>query len=112
MSFTTGTTLQNTSNQSVMVRQAFAHQFLFNRDCQIDTVVLLNLILFKAADSSRDIYEVAMQLLQVKISKSHHYFLTSTQCYSIFFHKCNLFRCVDPGTQALPLHSQIGDPAG
>lgn len=27
--------------------------------------MLLNLILFKAADSSRSIYEVAMQLLQV-----------------------------------------------
>lgn len=27
--------------------------------------MLLNLILFKAADSSRGIYEVAMQLLQV-----------------------------------------------
>lgn len=36
------------------------------RDYQFDTVVLLNLILFKAADSSRDIYEVAMQLLQVQ----------------------------------------------
>lgn len=39
----------------------------FLRDYQFDTVVLLNLILFKAADSSRDIYEVAMQLLQVRI---------------------------------------------
>ena len=38
------------------------------RDYQFDTVVLLNLILFKAADSSRDIYEVAMQLLQVRMS--------------------------------------------
>lgn len=37
------------------------------RDYQFDTVVLLNLILFKAADSSRDVYEVAMQLLQVEI---------------------------------------------
>ncbi len=37
------------------------------RDYQFDTVVLLNLILFKAADSSRDIYEAAMQLLQVRI---------------------------------------------
>lgn len=43
--------------------------FIFSlRDYQFDTVVLLNLILFKAADSSRDIYEVAMQLLQVRIS--------------------------------------------
>jgi len=39
--------------------------FVSCRDYQFDTVVLLNLILFKAADSSRDIYEVAMQLLQV-----------------------------------------------
>jgi len=37
------------------------------RDYQFDTVVLLNLILFKAADSSRDIYEAAMQLLQVSL---------------------------------------------
>ena len=43
--------------------------FMFSfRDYQFDTVVLLNLILFKAADSSRDIYEAAMQLLQVRIS--------------------------------------------
>lgn len=40
------------------------------RDYQFDTVVLLNLILFKAADSSRDIYEVAMQLLQVRVTHS------------------------------------------
>lgn len=39
---------------------------LSRRDYQFDTVVLLNLILFKAADSSREIYEVAMQLLQVR----------------------------------------------
>lgn len=37
----------------------------FPRDYQCDTVTLLNLILFKAADSTRAIYEVAMQLLQV-----------------------------------------------
>ncbi|XP_063257977.1 protein furry homolog-like isoform X11 [Prinia subflava] len=36
-----------------------------NRDYQCDTVTLLNLILFKAADSTRAIYEVAMQLLQI-----------------------------------------------
>uniref|UniRef100_A0A672QKH4 Furry homolog, like n=1 Tax=Sinocyclocheilus grahami TaxID=75366 RepID=A0A672QKH4_SINGR len=38
-----------------------------------DTVVLLNLILFKAADSSRDIYEVAMQLLQMLEPKLFRY---------------------------------------
>lgn len=37
----------------------------FPRDYQCDTVTLLNLILFKAADSTRAIYEVSMQLLQV-----------------------------------------------
>lgn len=47
--------------------RAIANVF-HNRDYQFDTVVLLNLILFKAADSSRDIYEAAMQLLQVRIS--------------------------------------------
>ena len=46
------------------------------RDYQFDTVVLLNLILFKAADSSREIYEVAMQLLQVKHTHTYtHTFL-------------------------------------
>ncbi|XP_053470600.1 protein furry homolog-like isoform X1 [Ictalurus furcatus] len=44
-----------------------------NRDYQFDTVVLLNLILFKAADSSRDIYEVAMQLLQILEPKLFRY---------------------------------------
>jgi len=42
-----------------------SHLQFFPRDYQCDTVTLLNLILFKAADSTRAIYEVAMQLLQV-----------------------------------------------
>lgn len=60
---------------SVIWRQRIVIQILFVfvlfikfRDYQFDTVVLLNLILFKAADSSRDIYEAAMQLLQVRKS--------------------------------------------
>ncbi|XP_054846339.1 protein furry homolog-like isoform X4 [Eublepharis macularius] len=44
-----------------------------NRDYQCDTVTLLNLILFKAADSSRAIYEVAMQLLQILELKMFRY---------------------------------------
>ncbi|XP_071663572.1 protein furry homolog-like isoform X2 [Patagioenas fasciata] len=44
-----------------------------NRDYQCDTVTLLNLILFKAADSTRAIYEVAMQLLQILEPKMFHY---------------------------------------
>nr|XP_020846008.1 protein furry homolog-like isoform X6 [Phascolarctos cinereus] len=44
-----------------------------NRDYQCDTVTLLNLILFKAADSSRSIYEVAMQLLQILEPKMFRY---------------------------------------
>ncbi|KAM6963189.1 protein furry homolog-like isoform 7-T7 [Aplochiton taeniatus] len=52
--------------------RAIANVF-HNRDYQVDTVVLLNLILFKAADSSRDIYEVAMQLLQILEPKLFRY---------------------------------------
>ncbi|XP_016144024.1 protein furry homolog-like [Sinocyclocheilus grahami] len=52
--------------------RAIANVF-HNRDYQFDTVVLLNLILFKAADSSRDIYEVAMQLLQMLEPKLFRY---------------------------------------
>ncbi|XP_054994083.1 protein furry homolog-like isoform X3 [Sorex araneus] len=44
-----------------------------NRDYQCDTVMLLNLILFKAADASRSIYEVAMQLLQILEPKMFRY---------------------------------------
>uniref|UniRef100_A0A8D2LWC2 FRY like transcription coactivator n=1 Tax=Varanus komodoensis TaxID=61221 RepID=A0A8D2LWC2_VARKO len=44
-----------------------------NRDYQCDTVTLLNLILFKAADSSRAVYEVAMQLLQILEPKMFRY---------------------------------------
>uniref|UniRef100_A0A4W4H4U0 Protein furry homolog-like n=1 Tax=Electrophorus electricus TaxID=8005 RepID=A0A4W4H4U0_ELEEL len=52
--------------------RAIANVF-HSRDYQFDTVVLLNLILFKAADSSRDIYEVAMQLLQILEPKLFRY---------------------------------------
>ncbi|XP_014830697.1 PREDICTED: protein furry homolog-like isoform X5 [Poecilia mexicana] len=52
--------------------KAIANVF-HNRDYQFDTVVLLNLILFKAADSSREIYEVAMQLLQILEPKLFRY---------------------------------------
>ncbi|KAM6150664.1 protein furry homolog-like isoform 2-T2 [Erethizon dorsatum] len=52
--------------------QAIANVFQ-NRDYQCDTVMLLNLILFKAADSSRSIYEVAMQLLQILEPKMFRY---------------------------------------
>ncbi|KAF3834626.1 hypothetical protein F7725_027184 [Dissostichus mawsoni] len=46
---------------------------LDSQDKKFDTVVLLNLILFKAADSSRDIYEAAMQLLQILEPKLFRY---------------------------------------
>uniref|UniRef100_A0A4W3ID33 Furry homolog, like n=1 Tax=Callorhinchus milii TaxID=7868 RepID=A0A4W3ID33_CALMI len=52
--------------------KAIANVF-HNRDYQFDTVALLNLILFKAADSSREIYEVAMQLLQILEPKLFRY---------------------------------------
>lgn len=69
-------------------------------------MVLLNLILFKAADSSREIYEVAMQLLQVSanaictLGKAAWPWLTE-----------NVSNLTDPGAKALPLCPQTGDPA-
>lgn len=63
-----------------------------DRDYQFDTVVLLNLILFKAADSSRDIYEVAMQLLQVQtvFVLFHLTFLKGHVTYVFFFFSFNV----------------------
>lgn len=55
------------------------------RDYQFDTVVLLNLILFKAADSSREIYEVAMQLLQVHIC-FYHFLKVYISPHMLFFY--------------------------
>lgn len=66
MCFTTGIILYK--NSPLCSGRPLLNSLFLDRDCQIDTVVLLNLILFKAADSSRDIYEVSMQLLQVKLS--------------------------------------------
>uniref|UniRef100_A0A8C2CMS3 Furry homolog, like n=1 Tax=Cyprinus carpio TaxID=7962 RepID=A0A8C2CMS3_CYPCA len=54
-------------------RQCLSQQVCTTTDYHFDTVVLLNLILFKAADSSRDIYEVAMQLLQILEPKLFRY---------------------------------------
>ncbi|KAG8003464.1 Protein furry-like protein-like [Nibea albiflora] len=59
-------------SQQVLHMPSFEQRVQF-LDYQFDTVVLLNLILFKAADSSRDIYEVAMQLLQILEPKLFRY---------------------------------------
>ena len=80
------------------------------RDYQFDTVVLLNLILFKAADSSRDIYEVAMQLLQVGVTHSWTPCLFTALCQLVLVqYVLNvIFLCgysPDLGAQALPLRS-------
>uniref|UniRef100_A0A7N9ASY2 Furry homolog b (Drosophila) n=1 Tax=Mastacembelus armatus TaxID=205130 RepID=A0A7N9ASY2_9TELE len=40
-----------------------------NRNYPCDLVTLLNLVLFKASDTSREIYEISMQLMQVLESK-------------------------------------------
>uniref|UniRef100_A0A672QKM8 Furry homolog, like n=1 Tax=Sinocyclocheilus grahami TaxID=75366 RepID=A0A672QKM8_SINGR len=61
----------DSQDRKVNTLYSFAHSRC--RDYQFDTVVLLNLILFKAADSSRDIYEVAMQLLQMLEPKLFRY---------------------------------------
>lgn len=85
------------------------------RDYQFDTVVLLNLILFKAADSSRDIYEVAMQLLQVQNMFKYFHLVHDVFFFSPFPKlkitpefkiSCVDNLCVlDLGAEALPLRS-------
>ncbi|XP_061154958.1 protein furry homolog isoform X3 [Syngnathus typhle] len=44
-----------------------------NRNYPCDLVTLLNLVLFKASDTSREIYEISMQLMQVLESKLRAY---------------------------------------
>lgn len=39
--------------------------FLLFRNYPCDIVTLLNLVLFKSSDTSREIYEISMQLMQV-----------------------------------------------
>ncbi|XP_058489405.1 protein furry homolog isoform X1 [Solea solea] len=40
-----------------------------SRNCQSDIVPLLNLVLFKASDTNREIYEISMQLMQILEAK-------------------------------------------
>lgn len=42
------------------------------RNYPCDLVTLLNLVLFKASDTSREIYEISMQLMQVDVYKHTH----------------------------------------
>lgn len=39
--------------------------FFISRNYPSDLVTLLNLVLFKASDTNREIYEISMQLIQV-----------------------------------------------
>ena len=39
-----------------------------SRNYPFDIVTLLNLVLFKASDTNREIYEISMQLMQARIS--------------------------------------------
>ena len=39
------------------------------RNYPFDIVTLLNLVLFKASDTNREIYEISMQLMQVCITE-------------------------------------------
>lgn len=41
----------------------------FARNYPCDLVTLLNLVLFKASDTSREIYEISMQLMQVHTAR-------------------------------------------
>lgn len=55
----------------------------FARNYPCDLVTLLNLVLFKASDTSREIYEISMQLMQVPTAhRSVAYIL-----YLLFAHK-------------------------
>lgn len=44
----------------------------FARNYPCDLVTLLNLVLFKASDTSREIYEISMQLMQVRFTFTPH----------------------------------------
>lgn len=44
----------------------------FARNYPCDLVTLLNLVLFKASDTSREIYEISMQLMQVHAAHIQH----------------------------------------
>lgn len=55
--------------------------FAFCRNYPCDLVTLLNLVLFKASDTSREIYEISMQLMQVRISA------TCCRVYLLLAHK-------------------------
>ena len=56
-------TLGFSSRGKTLMTREFSHSPSRNYPC--DIVTLLNLILFKALDASREIYEISMQLMQV-----------------------------------------------
>lgn len=58
----------------------------FARNYPCDLVTLLNLVLFKASDTSREIYEISMQLMQVHTThrKEQH---SSSVIYLLIAHK-------------------------
>lgn len=58
----------------------------FARNYPCDLVTLLNLVLFKASDTSREIYEISMQLMQVHTAhrKQKHNVITQ---YLLIAHK-------------------------
>lgn len=47
------------------------------RNYQSDIVTLLNLVLFKASDTNRDLYEISMQLMQVRNTSVYFVFMLS-----------------------------------
>lgn len=54
--------------------------FLTSRNYPSDIVTLLNLVLFKASDTNRDIYEISMQLMQVRNTSTGAFF-----CFWVVF---------------------------
>lgn len=49
----------------ILITNSWTICCLFFRNYPCDLVTLLNLVLFKASDTSREIYEISMQLMQV-----------------------------------------------
>ena len=53
-------------NTETLLHSYFLPSFLTSRNYPSDIVTLLNLVLFKASDTNREIYEISMQLMQVR----------------------------------------------
>lgn len=77
------------TNQAVLKLCCLVFGFFvfYFRNYPFDIVTLLNLVLFKASDTNREIYEISMQLMQARTIDLHRNFRervvdTRTAAYS------------------------------